>query len=57
MALCQYEKDVLFRIAFKDKPDEPNAAWFAACEVLAKSGYVRDGELTNKGKKELVNHV
>lgn len=55
MSLCKYERYVLSCIAFKNLPDDPGAAWFAACETLSTSGYVAKGKLTEKGRKELDN--
>ena len=55
MSLCKYERHVLSCIAFKNLPDDPGAAWFAACEALSGNNYVRGGKVTPKGYKELTS--
>jgi|GEM_PF-5441626 len=32
--MCEYERHVLARIGFKNLPDDPGAAWWAACEAM-----------------------
>lgn len=47
--LCGYEITTLERIASRDLPDDPGAAWWAACEALSGRGYIRDGRVTPDG--------
>lgn len=49
MAICEYERRVLARIASDDRPDDPGAAWWAACEALAGRGMIKRGVLTDAG--------
>ena len=54
MKMCDFELNVLSKIAFGNFPDDPGAAWFAACEVLANRGFIKNGKTTDKGLKELI---
>lgn len=54
MALCEYERAVLACIVFGDVPDDPGAAWWAACEALAGRGLLEAGKATDKGRMALV---
>jgi len=53
MSLCGYEVAILRRVAIGDVPDDPGAAFFTACEVLARQGCLKSGEVTAKGHAEL----
>ena len=53
MSLCGYETATLKRIAIGDVPDDPGAAFWAATEVLSCRGYIKNGQVTPKGDREL----
>lgn len=53
--MCEYERTVLSRIAFGNLPDDPGAAWWAACEALAGSGLIKAGKVTAAGRAALAN--
>ena len=53
--MLDFERKVLSRIAFGNFPDNPGAAWFAACEALAGRGHVKNGEITVAGRAALVS--
>ena len=48
-----YERRTLARIAFGNLPDDPGAAWWAACEALAGAGYINRGIVTAAGRAAL----
>ena len=54
MAICEFERRTLSRIVFGDLPDDPGAAWWAACEALAGRGMIKAGEVTAKGRTALI---
>lgn len=54
MAICDFERRTLSRIAFGDLPDDPGAAWWAACEALAGRGMLKAGVVTEKGRAALI---
>ena len=51
--LDDYELHVLSRLAAKNAPEDPGAAWWQALEVLIGGGYIENGELSEKGRVAL----
>lgn len=52
--LCDFERRTLRRIAAGDLPEDPGAAWWAACEALAGRGLIKAGKVTAKGHTVLI---
>lgn len=52
--ICDYERHVLSCIAFDNKPEDPGAAWWAACEALAGRKLISKGKITEAGRKALI---